>query len=280
MNKLETELQRLYFLPGQEWPGSKSNAYNAAIELVTAGGLVRSLVISVERGGDWEAVAALYEGVQADLDLPPPAISVSGDEGYQIWFSLSEPIPWQLAQDFMQGLCRRYLAEIKAAKLKLRPGAEDELRFVSLVPAILENADRWSAYIDPSMGSMFVEETWLEMPPSLDKQAGMLAGLESIKAQDFQRALSLLAAPSEISVEATAQPPRVQSNDSGQPRQRGEETALSIGTSFTNPKDFLLAVMNDPKATVDQRIAAASALLPISRTIPKNKQQRAPESWA
>lgn len=263
MNKLETELQRLYFLPGQEWPGSISNAGNAAVELVTAGGLVRSLVISVERGGDWEAVAALYEGVQADLDLPPPAISVSGDEGYQIWFSLYEPIPLQLAQDFMQGLCRKYLAETKAAKLKLRPGSADELRSVLLVPAELENGDRWSAYIDPTMGSMFVEETWLEMPPSLDKQAGMLASLESIKAQDFQQALSVLEAPAETSFEAPAQPPRIQSNDFSQPRLSGKEAALSVGTSFTNPKDFLLAVMNDPNATTDQRIAAASALLPF-----------------
>ncbi|MBS1142202.1 MAG: hypothetical protein H6R13_3655 [Proteobacteria bacterium] len=269
MNKLETELQRLYFLPGQEWPGLKSNAGNAAVDLVTAGGLVRSLVISVERGGDWEAVAALYEGVQADLDLPPPAISVSGDEGYQIWFSLSEPIPVQLAQDFMQGLSRRYLAEIKLAKLKLRPGSPDELHTVPLVPAELENGDRWSAFIDPTMGSMFVEETWLEMPPSLDKQAGMLASLESIKAQDFQQALSILESPTETSVEASAQLPRAQSNDSALPRLSDKESALSVGTRFTNPKDFLLAVMNDPNATTDQRIAAASALLPFVASDPE-----------
>ena len=61
-----------------------------------------------------------------------------------------------------------------------------------LVPALDETTGRWSAFIDPTMGSMFIEETWLEMAPARDKQAGMLAGVESIKAENFQLALASL----------------------------------------------------------------------------------------
>ena len=53
MNKLESELQRLYFLPGQAWPNLQSETDNPIIHLITATGLVRCLVISVEQGCDW-----------------------------------------------------------------------------------------------------------------------------------------------------------------------------------------------------------------------------------
>lgn len=263
MNKLESELKRLYLLPGQEWPSLESDTDKPVIKLLSAEGLVRCLVISIPNGGNWEHLAALYQGVQEDLDLPAPAISVSGEEGYQIWFSLTEPIPLQLARDFMTGLCRKYLAEIKTEKLKLRPGTAEEPSVVPLVPARLENTDRWSAYIDPSMGSMFVEETWLEMPPGLDKQAGMLARQESIKAQDFQRALRALPPLAEISVTESEHGPQAANGELFPSRQSDKGARLNVGSGFTDPRSFLLAVMNDPSASTDQRIAAAVALLPF-----------------
>lgn len=260
MNKLESELQRLYCLPGQTWPILKSATVNPAIGLVSSAGLVRCLVLSVERACTWAPVAALCQAVQETLDLPVPAISVSVEDGFQVWFSLAEPVSLQMAQDFMAGLCRRYLAEVKAAKIKLRPGSEDALRSVPLVPLRQENAERWSAYIDPAMGGMFVEETWLEMAPSLDKQAAMLAGLESMGVEDFQRALSILQSipePSSQSIE------HLNNQDSASPDQNRDDATLTIGSGFTDPKTFLLAVMNSSSATAEQRIAAAIALLPF-----------------
>ena len=263
MNKLESELQRLYCLPGQEVPRFISDTDNPSIDLIGPSGLVRCCVVSVEKGSDWESVAALYQGVQEDLDLPAPAISVSGKEGYQVWFSLAEPVIWQKARDFMLGLCRKNLPEIKTAQLKFRPGDEGELRFVSAVPARLKTADGWSAYIDPSMGSMFVEETWLEMAPSLEKQAGLLAGLESIKLRDFQRVLTVLSLPIEMKSSVSEHSPPILNNDSCSMQPRSTVSLLNIGSGFNDPKQFLLAVMNDASATADQRIAAAIALLPI-----------------
>ena len=256
MNKLESELQRLYFLPGQKWLGAKSESDNPRIDLITATGLARCLLISVKDGYAWQQVAALYQGIQDELQLPAPAFSVCVEDGYQIWFSLAEPVALQLASDFMERLCLKYLTETKASKLILRPGMADEQKFVPQVPAKQESSDRWSAYIDPTMGSMFVAETWLEMPPNLDKQAGMLAGLKSIMPEDFHRALSTLQTMHE-----TKSNPPAQNIESGQ-LQQPNKTSLSIGSGFSNPKSFLLAVMNDPTASAEQRIQVAIALLP------------------
>ena len=258
MNKLESELQRLYFLPGQDWQRLKSETVNPVINLITATGLVRCFVISVEKGCAWAQIGALYQGVQADLDLPAPAIAVSVEDGYQIWFSLAEPIALQSAQDFMNGLCRKYLSETKTTKLKLRPGIEKQLGFLPLVPAQQAEAERWSAFIDPSMGSMFVEETWLEMAPSRDKQAGMLAGLTSITAEEYQLACGMLQSPTEEIADLP-----VENKVASQLPRRSEPSVLNVANDFTNPRSFLLAVMNDPSASAEQRIQAAVALLPF-----------------
>ncbi len=266
MNKLEYELQRLYCLPGQAMPNFGMATGNLAISLLTGSELARCFVISVEKGVDWAPVIALCQGVQEDLDLPAPAISVSADEGYQIWFSMAEPLPLPLMQDFMKGLASKYLSDIKALKFKCRPGKADELRSVPFVPAKQGDAERWSAFVDPTMVSMFVEETWLEMAPGADKQAAMLVGLESISLQDFQRALSLLRSPPEANARSSGAFPteatiQVEQIEQIEP-QPGKRT-LDIGRGFTSPKRFLLAVMNDRSASADQRIAAAVALLPF-----------------
>jgi hypothetical protein len=41
-----------------------------------------------------------------------------------------------------------------------------------------------------------------------------------------------------------------------------DQAGRRISDKFTDPKSFLLAVMNDPSATLVQRIKAAKALLP------------------
>ncbi len=42
----------------------------------------------------------------------------------------------------------------------------------------------------------------------------------------------------------------------------GSGSGLNLAGAFTDPKTFLLAVMNDPAACVEHRIDAAKALLP------------------
>lgn len=261
MNKLESELQRLYFLPGQAWAGLQSppTSPSPIFRLVTENGLARCLLISIAKGADWEYVAALHRGLQEDFELPAPAISVSVDEGYQVWLSLAEPVPLQLLEDFARDLCQRYLAEISTAKLKTRPAKESASKFAALVPLRHGDEERWSAFIDPTMGSMFVDETWLEMTPSLDRQAAILSAIESISAQDFHRVSLLVQAPPKPLAGCASISPHASNAESDST----PVALLNIAGHFADPRSFLLAVMNDQSASANHRIEAAVALLPF-----------------
>lgn len=288
MNRFIAELTRLYFLPGQEWQTWQSSqngetAYvvegiltkdilaerlatesNVGLTLVSPNGMVRAMVISVERGSYWEQLASLYQGVQEDFDLPAPAISVSVEDGYQIWFSLVEPVSLQHAQEFLNALRLKYLADIPISRLKFRPGIDGgaqvhSLSVLPLMQTAKEPTERWSAFIDPSMGSMFIDEQWLEMAPNLAKQAAMLAEVESIRAEDFRRVLSIMQATPIV-----ADPPLENSTGSGADQLL---SSPGVGSHFTDPKSFLMAVMNDPQTSVRDRIEAAKALLPYVENV-------------
>jgi len=223
------------------------------------------MVVSFARATDWEQVANLYQAVQDELDLPAPAVSVSGRKGYSLWFSLAEALPLAQIQAFLAALRLKYLADIPLAHLELQP---DALAIKTLAPARHNTTGKWSAFIDPSMGSMFIVEPGLEMAPILDRQAGMLAGLKSIKTANFQRALSILQTPSELDgepaltlAEAAARLPTKVSR----PPDLADGyrySKLGEGNTYADPRDFLLAVMNDSSVGVKQRIKAAKALLP------------------
>ncbi len=289
MNKLISALQRLYFLQDQQWHSQSLNdggdlAYAAegpltpaivtkslageltvGLNLVSPTGMARAMVVSFARATDWEQVANLYQAVQDELDLPAPAVSVSGRKGYSLWFSLAEALPLAQIQAFLAALRLKYLDDIPLAHLELQP---DALAIKTLAPARHNTTGKWSAFIDPSMGSMFIVEPGLEMAPILDRQAGMLAGLKSIKTANFQRALSILQAPSELDgepaltlAEAAARLPTKVSR----PPDLADGyrySKLGEGNTYADPRDFLLAVMNDSSVGVKQRIKAAKALLP------------------
>lgn len=224
MDKLTAELQRLHFLPEQQSDTRQS-----------------ALGIAFRRATDWESVALLWHAVQDELDLPAPAVSIDG-QGYRLWFSLAEPVDDQQAEHFLDGLHSRYLAELPASRLEF--GLPD-----NLPPCPLAEPDRWSAFIDPGMGSMFVTEPWLEMAPNRHQQADLLAGFTSIRSKDFVRTLALLQ-------------PMARPAEDGVERPESPASALSLQGPFADPKQFLLAVMNDPSASPLQRIEAAKALLP------------------
>lgn len=251
MNKLITQLQRLYFLPDQ--PGlcqsPEDDGSKQPFQPVSADGTVRTLSIRFARPGDWEALSRLYQALQEELDLPAPAVSVSGDQGFRLWLSLAQPVPVGLARHFLAELRRRYLADLPPASLELVPGAESAT--INLVPALNAATGKWSAFIDPSLGSMFSDESGLEMAPNMDRQADLLAGLKSIDAAAFRHGLALLAAD-----EPSPAP------DNSPQRPTDKPSTLTVGSNYSDPKSFLLAVMNDPSASAGQRIKAAKALLP------------------
>jgi hypothetical protein len=286
MSNLFNELQRLFFLPEQQWHTHQAAAKSAPadavdglltpqlvaeslagessvmLNLINAEGRVRVMVMVFEKTADWVRVASLLEVLQDELELPLPALSVSGRSGFRLWFSLAELVPVAQARLFLDGLHRKYLADMPPAGLQLRPAtaarAGEAPVLVKLTPALHLTTGRWSAFIDPSLGSMFADEPGLAMAPNMDRQAQILAGLKCIEADDFQRVLGLLSEP--------VTPADV----AGGAAVSKAGPCLQHKNDFSDPASFLLAVINDPSVATLERIRAAEALLPyFAKASPK-----------
>jgi len=222
MNRLQTELHRL-FVP-------RASA---------AEGEVRTAVLDLSRPADWTALSRVWRGVQSDLALPAPAIAVNGIDGFQLWFSLSEPVLASQALGFLDALRTRYLSDVASPRLAMTAA-------VGAMPPQPTLAGQWSAFVAADLAPVFADEPWLDIPPSPEGQAEVLCRLESIKCADFLAAVDRLGlAPTPI----IAQPV---STDLGSP-----------GAGL-DPEIFLRQVMNDDRVTLGLRIEAAKALLHTS----------------
>ncbi|MBC7681305.1 MAG: hypothetical protein H7172_03135 [Ferruginibacter sp.] len=258
MNRLQAELHRLY-------RSSNANGDDAGSEdfgFVSPNGGVRAMVLELARPADWHALSALWQGVQADLQFPAPAIAVSGVDGYQLWFSLSEPVPAVEAQNLLECLRLRYLGNIALGRIAMWPSVgastSGNIQHAKAVPALKEETGRWSAFIAPDLAAVFSDEPGLDVCPSPDAQADVLSRLKSIKAIDFQMVLGQLSAAAKIALAHPASPTTETGSSTSTPQNLGGATA---GNS-TNPKRFLLNVMGDPSIQMHLRIEAAQALLP------------------
>ncbi|ARN21215.1 hypothetical protein [Piscinibacter gummiphilus] len=202
-------------------------------------GAGRALVLSLGRPADWELVAAVWQGVQLDLDLPAPAIAVSGTDAYQLWFFLASPVSEADGLAFLDALRQRYWADVKPARVSAFAG--DAL---PVVPAVVDAEGNWSAFVARDLAPVFADTPWLDIPPNEDGQADLLQGLAAITPEAWSEAWATLS-PVEVPAPATAP----------------AGTAAPAGTT-TDPREFLLRVMNDPAAPLALRIEAAKALLP------------------
>ncbi|RYG88656.1 MAG: hypothetical protein EON59_03725, partial [Alphaproteobacteria bacterium] len=128
MSRLQAELQRLYG---------------------DADGGVRAMVLELARPADWEVLSRVWRGVQADLQLPAPAIAVSGTDGLQLWFSLQEPVSADRAGAFLAQLRARYLAGTAPARLRAMPSAGAAPWQAPAVPALQAGTENWSAFVAP-----------------------------------------------------------------------------------------------------------------------------------
>jgi hypothetical protein len=240
--RLQAEWQRLYApMPGPAREGEG---------LIDAQGQVRAMVLALGQAADWSVMARVWQGVQADLGWPAPAIAVSGSDAYQLWFSLARAVPAAQAHALLQALCARYLADVQASRLSLLPepdaAAAGAWRHADPVPTCMADGECWSAFVAPDLAPVFVDTPWLDFPPSLDGQADLLARLHSISPTDLQRlapvADAMAVLPLPLETVAPAAP---------------AATAL-----HTDPRQFLLAAMNNPELDWALRIEAAKALLP------------------
>jgi len=268
MNRLTGELRRLYFLLVPALGGLASGEAAAELALPGADGTARAMLFSFLRAADWPQAALLYQAVHEDLELPAPAVSISGSAGYQLWFSLATPLPAAQLSLFMQTLCRVYLPDMPTAQRCWHPHAEAASspppEPLILPPALHPTSGKWSSFIDPGLGSMFIDAPGLEMAPNIDRQADLLRGLKSIAAADFQRALKLLQERAESAIIAGADAAEAARDASGRSNRQAPPapSVLDVGTHFDDPQSFLLAVMNDASAPAELRVEAARALLP------------------
>lgn len=239
MSRLPTQWHRLFASP----PGGATEGWPT---LVDAQRQVRAMVLGLARPAGAAALASLWQGVQADLGLPAPAIAVDGQRGYQLWFSLAQARPAAQADAFLAALCRRYLGEqADAARIEQQPGP---------VPALQPDGERWSAFVAADLAPMFEDEPWLDITPNPDGQAELLARLASIEPAALDEAMAKLVpteAPATVGTTEAIAP----ATAPGAPRPR-------------DPKAFLLDVMRDEQVALALRIEAAKALLPYTNESP------------
>lgn len=210
----------------------------------TTAGHTRTLVLGLARPADWTLLRQVWQGVQADLELPAPAIAVDGNESYQLWLSLAQPVSLAQAQDFLEQLRLRYLPEVASSRIHMLPGADPSspglVRSAAAVPARQETTGNWSAFVSPDLPAVFGEDPWLDTAPGLDQQADLLSRQKCISADAWEHARRCL-------------------------RPAGHTTSLqqteAPGTAPMEPRAFLHAVMNDTAAPLALRIEAARALL-------------------
>ncbi|OYO29288.1 hypothetical protein [Janthinobacterium sp. PC23-8] len=203
MHKLISELARLYLADGQQDTHgqpvtpevlARQVAGGPAVtaQLVDKAGRTRTLVLEFggKGGGEkhWGELCAIANAVQHELDLPAPAVSISGRTSFYLWLSLDTPVPLAQARQFLQ-LLRTVFLPASSDILTAAPAAF--LESVELPPC-LQPSGTWAAFIHPGMGASFADEPGLDMPPPLHAQLGFVESLRSMTAAQFAQALAVL----------------------------------------------------------------------------------------
>lgn len=248
MNRLQIELNRLY-----AW-GERSADAAAVVDVQgDRQGGVRVLVLALALPAGWLQLSEVWKGVQSDLDLPAPAIAISGLDGLELWFSLATPTSPSVGAAFLEGLRARYLPGVDPGRVRAIMNAQYSL----VAPPVEVRADRWSAFVAPDLVSLFTETPWLDIPPTDDGQATLLRSLEPIPAGAFEAALRQLGL---ISAGTPDDPPNPAALAG--PVGVGEPRTLNA-----DPRRFLEGVMSDETAPLALRVDAAKALLLAQRVL-------------
>ena len=225
--------------------------------LIGASGQVRAMVMELARPAGWEALSKVWHGVQDELELPAPAIAVSGLAGLQLWFSLAEATAVAQAWAFLEALRKRYLADVDASRVRLMPTLDAcalrQDRHAARVPAQQKDSENWSAFLAPDLVPVFAETPWLDIPPNAEGQATLLRGLAMITPSAFAAACAKLGPTLHARTSAVA----VGANGDEPMTHHQSKTAYADGDA----RQFLLQVMNDATVDLALRIEAARALL-------------------
>src|SRR4051812_47439948 len=210
MNRLQAELTRLY---GPDTIPAPDDAAGTALAPGPHAG--RALVLELLQPAGWAQLASVWNGAQSDLDLPAPAIAVSGVDGLQLWFSLASPTSQHAGALFLEGLCGRYLPDVprKQVRLVADPTALPAMPPVEVAP------ERWSAFVTPDLASVFAETPWLDVPPGEEGQAAILRALHPMPQAAVDAVLAQFAATAEEASRESApsMPPDAQASGHDDP---------------------------------------------------------------
>lgn len=197
MHTLISELDRLFLREGEELTPALLLAQLAGaipVPLALAGrdGMTRTLVMAFGGKGSgeqhWSDLVTLANALQQELDLPAPAVSVSGGDTFNLWLSLATPVPMAQARQFAQLLRQAFLPESGKVLASAPPA---DMRDLPLPPC-LHASGKWSAFIHPGMGAAFADEPGLDMAPTPAGQLALVEGLRSATALQFAQALAKL----------------------------------------------------------------------------------------
>lgn len=228
-----------------------------------------TLVLELARPADWALLGAVWRGIQAELSLPAPAIAVNGQDGYQLWMRLAEPVPTEQALRFLQGLRQRFLPpDLAPGRLRTWPArtAQQPPRLPphelhERPPAAREDdSARWAAFIAPDLAPVFEDSPWLDIPPNPEGQADLLARRPAISKAAFDAACEQLAAQTRSSEPPLHDTAPHQTADAAATITDARHPAPLTDTACLDPREFLLRVMNDSGLPMQQRIEAARAL--------------------
>ena len=253
MTRLQSELDRLYL------PRSPAPVADAAqpSPLIDSSIQTRALVMDLTHPPSWALLSKVWNGVQTELDLPAPAIAVSGVDGLQLWFSLTEPIATSHAHAFLESLRKRFLPDIDARRIRLLPAADATAahpeRHAKRVPALQESTGNWSAFVAADLAPVFEDTPWLDIPPGEEGQATLLHGMRSITPAAFDEALLRLGPGTPAALAAA---PVTSPRAEPLPTQR-----ITTSAAHEDAERFLRRVMNDESVALALRIEAAKALL-------------------
>lgn len=197
MPTLISELQRLYLRQGAGPAPALLAAQLAGeapvpLQLAGADGLLRTLVLAFGGKGDgarhWSELVTVANALQQELELPAPAVSVSGGDAFNLWLSLDTPVPMAQASQFIALLRRAFLPDTGKVLARTPPADLADLP----LPPYLHASGRWSAFIHPGMGAAFTDEPGLDMAPTPAGQLALLESVRSITAAQFAQALAKL----------------------------------------------------------------------------------------
>ena len=259
MSRLHSEFARL-FLPAADAAEQAPPAPTPA-DLLDAQGHTRALVLELAAPADWTRLKAMWQGVQADLGLPAPAIAVSGTDGLQLWFSAPTPVPAADARRWLEALCRRYLPGLPPHRLRLFPRTEPTAdaghpaTHAAPVPARQADGATWSAFVAPDLVPLFEETPWLDSEPSEEGQAALLERVGVMKAGWFEAVVVGGEAPQAAQARAAG------GDAAASLAAGGLAEAKGLMGARQEAMTFLRRVVQDEAAPLALRVEAAKALL-------------------